>query len=196
MSKRETDEVTGVETTGHEWDGIRELDNPLPRWWLYVFYACIGVAVVYWVLMPAWPGVHGYTKGLLGQSDRADLVGDLADLKTRLQITPAQESAWTEFANTVQSHKRTQGMNRQDMAQLTTPERIDRMRALRAERAAEADRHGDATKALYAALTPAQQKTMDEQTLRHHRKGNRMGEGRHMGRGDHGGMHHHGMHRM
>lgn len=120
----------------------------------------------------------------------------LADLKTRLQITPAQESAWTEFANTVQSHKRTQGMNRQDMAQLTTPERIDRMRALRAERAAEADRHGDATKALYAALTPAQQKTMDEQTLRHHRKGNRMGEGRHMGRGDHGGMHHHGMHRM
>jgi len=82
MSKREPDEVTGVETTGHEWDGIRELDNPLPRWWLYVFYACIGVAVVYWVLMPAWPGVHGYTKGLLGQSDRADLVGDLADLKT------------------------------------------------------------------------------------------------------------------
>ena len=120
----------------------------------------------------------------------------LADLKTRLQITPAQESAWTEFANTVQSHKRTQGMNRQDMAQLTTPERIDRMRALRAERIAEADRHGDATKALYAALSPAQQKTMDEQTLRHHRKGNRMGEGRHMGRGDHGGMHHHGMHRM
>lgn len=120
----------------------------------------------------------------------------LADLKTRLQITPAQEGVWTEFANTVQSHKRAPGMNRQDMAQLTTPERIDRMRALRAERAAEADRHGDATKALYAALTPAQQKTMDEQTLRHHRKGNRMGEGRHMGRGDHGGMHHHGMHRM
>ena len=116
----------------------------------------------------------------------------LTDLKARLQITPAQEGVWTEFASTVQSHKRAQGMNRQDMAQLTTPERIDRMRALRAERIAEADRHGDATKALYAALTPAQQKTMDEQTLRHHGKGNRMGEGR----GDHGGMHHHGMHRM
>ena len=120
----------------------------------------------------------------------------LADLKARLQITPTQEGAWTEFANTVQSHKRAPGMNRQDMAQLTTPERIDRMRALRAERIAEADRHGDATKALYAALSPAQQKTMDEQTLRHHGKGNRMGEGRPMGRGDHGGMHHHGMHRM
>lgn len=35
------DKVTGVQTTGHEWDGIRELDNPLPRWWLWTFYACI-----------------------------------------------------------------------------------------------------------------------------------------------------------
>ena len=81
MSKRETDEVTGVETTGHEWDGIRELDNPLPRWWLYVFYAGIVVAIVYWVLKPAWPGVSGYTKGLLGQSDRADVVRELQGLK-------------------------------------------------------------------------------------------------------------------
>lgn len=120
----------------------------------------------------------------------------LADLKTRLQITPAQEAAWSEFANTVQSHKRGQGMNRQDMTQLTTPERIDRMRTLRAERAAQADRRGDATKSLYAALTPAQQKTMDEQTLRHHRNGYGKGDGKHMGRGNHGGMHHHGMHRM
>lgn len=115
----------------------------------------------------------------------------LADLKSRLQITASQEAAWAEFTGTVQSHKRTQGMNRQDMAQLTTPERIDRMRALRAERAAEADRHGDATKALYAALTPAQQKTFDEHTLRHHRKG----DGKRMGPGGHAGMHHHGMHR-
>lgn len=116
----------------------------------------------------------------------------LADLKTQLQITPAQEGAWTAFANSLQSAPRGPGMNRQDMEQLTTPERIDRMRALRAERAAEADRHGDATKALYAALTPAQQKTFDEHTLRQHRKG----IGKHMGRGDHGGMYHHGMHRM
>ncbi|TAJ41693.1 MAG: cytochrome C oxidase Cbb3, partial [Chitinophagaceae bacterium] len=47
MSKREPDEVTGVETTGHEWDGIRELDNPLPRWWLYMFWAGVVVAAVY-----------------------------------------------------------------------------------------------------------------------------------------------------
>ncbi|MDY0105800.1 MAG: Spy/CpxP family protein refolding chaperone [Giesbergeria sp.] len=116
----------------------------------------------------------------------------LADLKARLQITPAQEGAWAAFANTVQPGPRGPGMNRQEMEQLTTPERIDRMRALRAERAAEADRHGDATKALYAALSPAQQKAFDEHTLRQHRKG----YGKYMGRGDHGGMHHHGMHRM
>lgn len=67
-------------TTGHEWDGIVELDNPLPRWWLWVFYACIAWAVVYWVLMPAWPGVSGYTKGVLGQSDRAAVAKDLAAL--------------------------------------------------------------------------------------------------------------------
>ena len=82
MSEHEVDGPTGVETTGHEWDGIRELDNPLPRWWLWTFYACIAVAVVYWVLMPAWPGLHGYSKGLLHQSDRAAVVGKLRDLKT------------------------------------------------------------------------------------------------------------------
>lgn len=81
MSERKLDEATGVETTEHEWDGIRELDNPLPRWWLWTFYACIGVAIVYWVLMPAWPGLHGYTPGLLHKSDRANVVHELAELK-------------------------------------------------------------------------------------------------------------------
>ena len=82
MANRETDEVSGVETTGHEWDGIRELDNPLPRWWLYTFWAGIAVAAVYWVLMPAWPGINSYTRGVLGQSDRADVAVALKDLQT------------------------------------------------------------------------------------------------------------------
>lgn len=64
------DTVTGVHTTGHEWDGIEELNNPLPRWWLYLFYACIVWAMIYWVLMPAWPLVNGFTPGLLGYSQR------------------------------------------------------------------------------------------------------------------------------
>jgi len=67
---RELDTVSGVETTGHEWDGLKELNNPLPRWWLWVFYACIAWSVVYWVLMPAWPLINGYTPGLLGASQR------------------------------------------------------------------------------------------------------------------------------
>lgn len=79
--QRKIDEPTGVETTGHEWDGIRELDNPLPRWWLWVFYASVVYAIVYWVLMPAWPGITGYTKGTRGHSDRAAVAQDLANLK-------------------------------------------------------------------------------------------------------------------
>ena len=80
MSERERDDHTGTETTGHEWDGIKELDTPLPRWWLWTWYACIAVAVVYWLLMPAWPGISGYTHGLLGQSDRTQVVQDLQGL--------------------------------------------------------------------------------------------------------------------
>ena len=81
MSDRKIDDISGVETTGHEWDGIRELDNPLPRWWLWVWYASIAASIVYWVLMPAWPGISGYTKGVLGQSDRIAVAQDLEGLK-------------------------------------------------------------------------------------------------------------------
>ncbi len=73
MSEREVDEHTGTETTGHEWDGIKELDTPLPRWWLWIFYACIAIAVVYWILMPAWPGLRSSTPGILHQSSRAQV---------------------------------------------------------------------------------------------------------------------------
>lgn len=75
---RDIDHQSGVETTGHEWDGIKELNNPLPRWWLLVFYATIIWAIGYWVVYPAWPLLPGasrtadYTKGLLGYSPRAD----------------------------------------------------------------------------------------------------------------------------
>jgi len=77
---REIDAETGRQTTGHEWDGIKELDTPLPRWWLYLFYACIAAAVVYWVLMPAWPMANGYTQGILHFSDRANVARDVEAL--------------------------------------------------------------------------------------------------------------------
>lgn len=78
---RGVDEFTGTSTTGHVWDGIRELDTPLPRWWLYLFYACIVVAAIYWVLMPAWPMMNGYTPGILGFSDRANVAAEIKSLQ-------------------------------------------------------------------------------------------------------------------
>ncbi len=73
MKQRDIDELSGIETTGHEWDGIKELNNPLPRWWLWTFYACIAFAAVYTVLYPAWPIVSGGTKGVLGYTAREQL---------------------------------------------------------------------------------------------------------------------------
>ncbi|MEL7028645.1 MAG: cytochrome-c oxidase, cbb3-type subunit III [Pseudomonadota bacterium] len=80
MAKNEIDEHTGVETTGHEWDGIRELNNPLPRWWLYIFYATIVWSIVYWVLMPAWPGLTGHTRGLRDHSERRNVEMAVAEM--------------------------------------------------------------------------------------------------------------------
>ncbi len=79
--KIERDEVSGTDTTGHEWDGIKELDTPLPRWWLYVFYATIAASVIYWVLMPAWPLVNSYTPGLLNWSDRRNVAAEMQELR-------------------------------------------------------------------------------------------------------------------
>ena len=74
---RERDPVTGRATTGHEWDGIRELNTPLPKWWLYTFYATILFAAVYCVFYPALPGFHGHTSGVLDYTARSALTRDL-----------------------------------------------------------------------------------------------------------------------
>lgn len=79
---KDVDTHSGTETTGHEWDGIRELNTPLPRWWLGLFYACIVWAVGYWILMPSWPTFHGYTQGLLHHSQRDDVDTAVEQLKT------------------------------------------------------------------------------------------------------------------
>ena len=65
-TKVEKDAITGTETTGHVWDGIKELNTPLPKWWLYILYATIAYSLVYWVLFPSIPGFSGYVKGVLG----------------------------------------------------------------------------------------------------------------------------------
>lgn len=77
MASIEKDSVSGQYTTGHEWDGIKELNTPLPKWWVYVFWACVVWAIAYWVAMPAWPTPNGFTQGMLGYSSRASLDEDL-----------------------------------------------------------------------------------------------------------------------
>jgi cytochrome c oxidase cbb3-type subunit 3 len=78
MANKRIDEPTGTETVGHEWDGIEELNTPLPRWWLWTFYASIAVAAVYVVLYPAWPLVKDATAGTLGWTSRGELAKEMS----------------------------------------------------------------------------------------------------------------------
>ena len=79
--KNEIDHLSGVETTGHEWDGLKELNNPLPRWWLWTFYATLIWALGYWIVYPAFPTLTGYTAGVFGYSSRADGLAAYEGLK-------------------------------------------------------------------------------------------------------------------
>jgi|TARA_R100000501_G_scaffold12618_1_gene23231 cytochrome c oxidase cbb3-type subunit 3 len=72
------DEPTGTETVGHEWDGIEELDTPMPRWWLWTLYATIIWGIGYTVIYPAWPGITGYTKGVIGWSSEQEFRDEVA----------------------------------------------------------------------------------------------------------------------
>jgi len=76
----EIDHATGQSTTGHQWDGIKELNTPLPRWWLITFYLTIVWSIGYWIVYPAWPLITTNTKGLFGYSTRADVAVELANL--------------------------------------------------------------------------------------------------------------------
>ncbi len=80
-SHEQVDAVTGVTTTGHTWDGIQELNNPLPRWWLWTFYLTIVWSVLYAIAYPAIPMISSYTQGVLGWQSRDAVVADLEALK-------------------------------------------------------------------------------------------------------------------
>ena len=79
--KKQVDELTGTATTGHEWDGLRELNTPLPRWWLWTFYATIIWAIGYWIVYPAWPLISSSTQGVLRWHSRSAVVTDLNALE-------------------------------------------------------------------------------------------------------------------
>ncbi len=101
MSKKHIDEISGVETTTHVWDDdIRELNNPLPRWWLWTFYACIVWAFGFWYFYPSWPTANGYLKGSLNYSERASVEAALSSARAaqdtfrkQLDATPLAEVA-------------------------------------------------------------------------------------------------------
>ena len=100
----------------------------------------------------------------------------LGKLKQKLQITAAQEGAWNAWAGSVKPGAKVQRPSRQEFAALSTPERIDRLRAARSQRDAEMDRRFDATKSFYATLTPEQKQVFDAASLRsmrhrHHKEG-------------------------
>ncbi|KCZ93401.1 cytochrome-c oxidase, cbb3-type subunit III [Hyphomonas johnsonii] len=92
MSKEDkpVDEHSGIETTGHSWDGISELNNPLPRWWLIVWYISIGIAVIYMILMPAIPALPGLgtnTPGIRNASDRDNVAVAMAELNVERSVS-------------------------------------------------------------------------------------------------------------
>lgn len=142
---------------------------------------------------PGMMGGEGHRGMRFGHGDPAKMQERmekrLGELKSKLAITPAQEGAWTAFTASMKPPAGKAPMNREEgrkmheeMQKLTTPERIDRMKAMHAERQAQMDKRAEAVKTFYAALTPEQRKTFD--TLPHH--GGPRGRIGHMG---HGPMH-------
>lgn len=98
MANKRIDEPTGTETVGHEWDGIEELDTPMPRWWLYTFYASILFSLAYVVVYPAIPLLAKGTEGLWGWSSRGQLATEMkqenarrASLYAQLDQTPIEQ---------------------------------------------------------------------------------------------------------
>ena len=98
MANKRIDEPTGTETVGHEWDGIEELNTPLPRWWLWTFYLTVIFSIGYMVVYPAWPLLNKGTEGLWGWTSRGQLAAETAraesaraGVKAKLAATPIEQ---------------------------------------------------------------------------------------------------------
>jgi len=97
-TKIEKDALSGRDTTGHEWDGVKELNTPLPTWWVYTFWATIVFAAVYCVLYPSWPTVWGHTRGVLGFTARNELARDL-DVQAKARAKFVERIRTASFAD-------------------------------------------------------------------------------------------------
>lgn len=87
--KRELDAITGQMTTGHEWDGVKELNTPLPRWWLNIFYATIIWSLGYFVVYPSWPLVTSHLPGVIGYSSRGEVTAELEEQRSKRALQVA-----------------------------------------------------------------------------------------------------------
>ena len=101
--KKEIDTVSGVETTGHEWDGLKELNNPLPRWWVWVFLVCILWSIWYFVVYPAWPVLgtenQGATVGTSGYTQFKELKSSQEEIMARQKayLSDFQKASFEEI---------------------------------------------------------------------------------------------------
>lgn len=85
-TNKDMDKVSGVETTGHEWDGLKELNNPLPRWWVWVFLVSCIWGVWYMIAYPAWPVAGGATKGTSGYTQFKELTQSQSEIIARQAV--------------------------------------------------------------------------------------------------------------
>lgn len=93
------DEATGTETVGHEWDGIEELDTPMPRWWVWTFYLTVIWGIGYVIMYPAWPMLNSATEGVLGWTSRGEFAKEM-DVRER-ELAPIRASMISTDINTV-----------------------------------------------------------------------------------------------
>ncbi|MBI5278913.1 MAG: Spy/CpxP family protein refolding chaperone [Burkholderiales bacterium] len=138
---------------------------------------------------PRGPMAHpgGDMRERMGRHMADRMAGRMAQLKQQLAITPQQEGAWNNWLNAVrpQQRNRMERPNMVQFARMTTPERIDRIKQLRAQRAQQMDQRLDATRGFYSTLNAQQQRVFDEQSMALLKGGRGMRGGRHGG-GQHG----------
>lgn len=99
--KKEIDEISGVETTGHSWDGLQELNNPLPRWWVWVWLVTIVWSLWYFVIYPSWPAPGGNLPGISGYTMQKELAENQALIQERqaAYLSRFEDASFDEILN-------------------------------------------------------------------------------------------------
>jgi len=123
-------------------------------------------------------GMQGHAmQGKMAERMKERMAKHQAELKAKLKLTAEQEGAWSQFTTAMQPAAALQHPDRAEMEKLTTPQRLEKMQAFKAQRDAEMTKRVDATKAFYATLTPEQQKVFDAEHSRMGRSGKHQGHG-------------------